>query len=328
MKNFAITGVAGYIAPRHLQAIKETNNNLLAAVDPHDSVGILDRYFPDASFFTEFERFDRHLEKLRRGPEENHIDYLTICSPNFLHDAHIRLALRIGASALCEKPLVLNPWNLDALSELELESKGNVYTILQLRVHPALIQLREKILNADPAHRFKVELTYVTSRGLWYHHSWKGQSEKSGSIATNIGIHFFDLLIWLFGKPKNNLVHISENKKAGGFIELDRADVSWYLSLEKQDLPKEVSDAGKPTFRSILVDGEEVQFSEGFTDLHNKVYEETLAGRGFRITDARPSIELVYKIRTSEKSSNYDIVHPKIAQYLQINPKKNNTILI
>jgi UDP-N-acetyl-2-amino-2-deoxyglucuronate dehydrogenase len=328
MKNFAITGVAGYIAPRHLQAIKETNNNLLAAVDPHDSVGILDRYFPDVSFFTEFERFDRHLEKLRRGPEENHIDYLTICSPNFLHDAHIRLALRIGASALCEKPLVLNPWNLDALSELETESKGNVYTILQLRVHPALIQLREKILSADPDHRFKVVLTYITSRGLWYHHSWKGQPEKSGSIATNIGIHFFDLLIWLFGKPKNNLVHISENKKAGGFIELDRADVSWYLSLEKQDLPKETADAGKPTYRSIHVDEEEVQFSEGFTDLHNKVYEETLAGRGFRIDDARPSIELVYNIRTSEKSSNYDIVHPKIAQYLQLNPKKNNTILI
>jgi UDP-N-acetyl-2-amino-2-deoxyglucuronate dehydrogenase len=318
MKNFAITGIAGYIAPRHLQAIKETNNNLLAAVDPHDSVGILDRYFPDVSFFTEFERFDRHLEKLRRGPSENHIDYLTICSPNFLHDAHIRLALRIGASAICEKPLVLNPWNLDALSELEAESRGNVYTILQLRVHPALIKLRENIQSADPKHRFKVVLTYITSRGLWYHHSWKGKPEKSGGIATNIGIHFFDLLIWLFGKPKNNLVHVSENKKAGGFIELDRADVTWYLSLEKSDLPKEAVDAGKPTFRSIMVDGEEVQFSEGFTDLHNRVYEETLAGRGFRIEDARPSLELVYNIRTTEQSSNYDILHPRIAEYLDI----------
>jgi UDP-N-acetyl-2-amino-2-deoxyglucuronate dehydrogenase len=328
MKNFAITGVAGYISPRHLQAIKETNNNLLAAVDPHDSVGILDRYFPDASFFTEFERFDRHLEKLRRGPEENHVDYLTICSPNFLHDAHIRLALRIGASAVCEKPLVLNPWNLDALSELESESEGNIYTILQLRVHPALIKLRENILNADPDHRFKVELTYITSRGLWYHHSWKGNPEKSGGIATNIGVHFFDLIIWLFGKPKNSIVHISENIKAGGFIELERADVTWYLSLEKKDLPKETAEAGKPTFRSILVDGEEVQFSEGFTDLHTKVYEETLAGRGFRIEDTRPSIELVYRIRTSEKSSNYDIVHPRIAHYLDIKRKKNNSILV
>jgi UDP-N-acetyl-2-amino-2-deoxyglucuronate dehydrogenase len=237
MKNFAITGVAGYIAPRHLQAIKETNNKLLAAVDPHDSVGILDRYFPDVSFFTEFERFDRHLEKLRRGPVENHVDYVTICSPNFLHDAHIRLALRIGASAICEKPLVLNPWNLDALAELETESIGNVYTILQLRVHPALIKLRENILAADKNHRFNVVLTYITSRGLWYHHSWKGQHEKSGGIATNIGIHFFDLLIWLFGKPKNSMVHISESKKGAGFIELDRADVTWYLSLEKSDLP-------------------------------------------------------------------------------------------
>jgi UDP-N-acetyl-2-amino-2-deoxyglucuronate dehydrogenase len=326
MKNFAITGIAGYIAPRHLQAIKETNNNLLAAVDPHDSVGILDRYFPDVSFFTEFERFDRHLEKLRRGPSETHVDYLTICSPNFLHDAHIRLALRIGASAICEKPLVLNPWNLDALSELEAESQGKVFTILQLRVHPSLIALREKILK-NPGQKHKVVLTYITSRGLWYHHSWKGKSEKSGGIATNIGVHFFDLIIWLFGKPKNNLVHISETHKAGGFIELERADVTWYLSLEKSDLPQEAVEQGKPTFRSILVDGEEVQFSEGFTDLHTKVYEETLSGRGFGIDEARPSLELVYNIRTSEKSSNYDVVHPKIAEYMEIAPGRKSNLL-
>jgi UDP-N-acetyl-2-amino-2-deoxyglucuronate dehydrogenase len=327
MKNFAITGVAGYIAPRHLQAIKDTNNNLLAAVDPHDSVGILDRYFPDVSFFTEFERFDRHLEKLRRGPKENHIDYLTICSPNFLHDAHIRLALRIGADAICEKPLVLNPWNLDALSELETESRGNVYTILQLRVHPSLLKLRENILKADPKHKFNVRMTYITSRGLWYHHSWKGMKEKSGGIATNIGIHFFDLLIWLFGKPKSNTTHIYENKRASGFIELDRADVTWFLSLEKPDLPKEVSDAGKPTFRSIVVDDEEIQFSEGFTDLHTRVYEETLAGRGFRISDARPSIELVHQIRTKEPSGNFDVVHPMAAKILNINPVANESLI-
>jgi len=327
MKNFAITGVAGYIAPRHLQAIKDTNNNLLAAVDPHDSVGILDRYFPEVSFFTEFERFDRHLEKLRRGPLEKHINYLTICSPNFLHDAHIRLALRIGADAICEKPLVLNPWNLDALSELESESHGHVYTILQLRVHPALIKLRENILKEKSNRRFKVVLTYITSRGLWYHHSWKGQKEKSGGIATNIGIHLFDLLIWLFGKPKTNLIHLSDPKRTGGFIELENADVSWLLSLEKSDLPREVREAGKPTYRSIMVDGEEVQFSEGFTDLHTKVYQETLAGRGFGMEDARPSIELVHTLRTSELSPNYDVVHPQIAGILKLDPEKSKSYL-
>ena len=320
MKNFAITGVAGYIAPRHLQAIRDTKNNLLAAVDPHDSVGILDRYFPDVSFFTEFERFDRHLEKLRRGPVENHINYLTICSPNFLHDAHIRLALRIGADAICEKPLVLNPWNLDALQELETESAGKIYTVLQLRVHPELIKLRETLRNAKPGHRFNVVLTYITSRGLWYHHSWKGIKEKSGGIATNIGIHFFDLLIWLFGSPKNSLVHLLDSKRAGGFIELEHADVSWYMSLEKQDLPSQPAKAGKQTFRSIVVDGEEVQFSEGFTDLHNRVYEETLAERGFRIDDARPSIELVHRIRTSPGSAVFDKIHPMSAKILKINP--------
>jgi len=320
MKNFAITGVAGYIAPRHLQAIKETKNNLLAAFDPHDSVGILDRYFPDVSFFTEYERFDRHIEKLRRGPVENHINYLTICSPNFLHDAHIRLALRIGADAICEKPLVMNPWNLDALQELENESTGKVYTILQLRVHPELIKLRETILNSKPDHRFNVALTYITSRGLWYHHSWKGDIQKSGGIATNIGIHFFDLLIWLFGKPKESILHLLDSKRAGGFIELDRADVTWYMSLEKEDLPQEAFSKSKPTFRSIIVDGEQVQFSEGFTDLHTRVYEETLAGKGFRIEDARPSIELVHKIRTGSVSVNFDCVHPMIAAIYNIKP--------
>jgi UDP-N-acetyl-2-amino-2-deoxyglucuronate dehydrogenase len=326
MKNFAMTGIAGYIAPRHLKAIKETGNRLLAATDAHDSVGILDQYFPDASFFVEYERFDRHLEKLRRGSEGNHINYLTICSPNFLHDAHIRLALRIGANAICEKPLVLNPWNLDALSELEQEFRKRVYTILQLRVHPSLLALREELLKKDPSHRFKVELTYITSRGTWYHHSWKGVKEKSGGIATNIGIHFFDLLMWLFGKPKENLIHITENSRVGGFLQLERADVNWYLSLERGDLPEHTVKEGKPTFRSIIVDGKEVQFSEGFTDLHTKVYEETLAGRGFGIEDARSSIELVHSIRGAAVSNNYDEIHPVIKNKL-FKEKVNNELL-
>jgi UDP-N-acetyl-2-amino-2-deoxyglucuronate dehydrogenase len=313
MKNFALTGAAGYIAPRHFKAIHETGNRLLAAVDPHDSVGILDKYFPDTSFFTEFERFDRHLEKLRRGPKENHINYLTICSPNNLHDAHIRLALRIGANALCEKPLVLNPWNLDALEELENEYKGSrVFTVLQLRVHPSLIALKEKIERNKNSKRYNITLTYITSRGIWYDHSWKSVIEKSGGIATNIGVHFFDMLSWIFGDVQNSYVNLSENKKMSGFLELKNADVAWFLSTDRADLPKQATDEGKPTFRSIEVNGEEVQFSEGFTDLHTKVYEETLAGRGFGIDDARRSIRLVYDIRNSKVTNNVDndMLHP------------------
>ena len=314
MKNFALTGAAGYIAPRHLKAIKETGNTLLAATDPHDSVGILDRFFPDTSFFTEFERFDRHLEKLRRGPVENHIDYLTICSPNNLHDAHIRLALRIGAKAICEKPLVLNPWNLDALEELEKEYDGKVYTILQLRVHPSLLALKKKLETSNNGRKHKVSLTYVTSRGLWYDHSWKADVEKSGGIATNIGIHFFDMLMWLFGDVQNTEVHISEKKRMSGALELENADVTWFLSTDRNNLPKEAVEDGKPTFRSILVDGEEVQFSDGFTDLHTKVYEETLAGNGFTISDARPSIKLVHNIRNSPAVKPNLEMHPIISE--------------
>ncbi len=313
MNNFALTGAAGYIAPRHLKAIKDTGNNLIAAVDPHDSVGILDRYFPEASFFTEFERFDRHLEKLRRGPEENHINYITICSPNNLHDAHIRLALRIGAHALCEKPLVLNPWNLDALEELENEFKGSrVFTILQLRVHPSLIELKEKISSQKNNKKYNITLTYITSRGVWYDHSWKSVIEKSGGIGTNIGVHFFDMLSWIFGHVQNSYVYLSEYKRMSGALELQNADVRWFLSTDRADLPKEAVDAGKPTFRSIEVNGEEIQFSEGFTDLHTKVYEETLAGRGFGIADARQSIKLVYDIRNAkvEDKVDKDKMHP------------------
>lgn len=328
MKNFAITGVAGYIAPRHLKAIKDTGNNLIAAVDPHDSVGVLDQYFSDCAFFTEIERFDRHLEMLKRKGEG--IDYLTICSPNHLHDAHIRLALRLGANVICEKPLVLNPWNLDALQELEKEYGKKVYTILQLRVHPALIALKKKLtashsepdlsgVESSKSHsesnllgeesstqnsKFKtkhnVVLTYITSRGPWYKYSWKGDPQKSGGIATNIGIHFFDLLIWLFGKVEKSEVHSSEENKMAGFIELENANVKWFLSIDRNDLPKEIIEKGKSTFRSIKIDNEEVEFTDGFTDLHTKVYEKTIAGEGFGIEDARNSIELVYRIKSSK----------------------------
>ena len=310
MKNFALTGLAGYIAPRHLKAIKETGNNLVAAVDPHDSVGIIDSFFPDASFFTEVERFDRHLEKIRRRSNEDGIDYLSICSPNNLHDAHIRMALRIGADAICEKPLVLNPWNLDILNELEEEYAQRVWTILQLRVHPDIIQLKKKLTENRGEKRHKVRVTYITSRGLWYYYSWKGDASKSGGIGTNIGIHFFDLLIWLFGTPDYVELHLREKNRMAGFLELPNADVEWFLSLEDQDVPIE-HEHQKRTFRSISIDGEEIEFSSGFTDLHTKVYEQTLNGNGFGISDARPSIELVHKLRTMDISQKpAGLIHP------------------
>ncbi len=310
MKNFAITGVAGYIAPRHLQAIKDTGNQLVAAVDPNDSVGILDKYFPDVSFFTEFERFDRHLEKLRREKSQEKVDYLAICSPNNLHDAHIRLALRVGANAICEKPLVLNPWNLDALQELEQESSARVFTILQLRVHPALLELKQKLSKEKANQRHEVVLSYITSRGLWYYYSWKGMIEKSGGIATNIGIHFFDFLMWLFGDLQSSILHLKDDKRMSGFIELQNANVKWFLSTDRNDLPKETSKKGLSTFRSITVDGNEIQFSDGFTDLHTRVYEETLKGNGFGIEDARPSIVLVRKLRSASVINVLDNIHP------------------
>jgi len=295
MKNFALIGTAGYIAPRHLQAIRDTGNTLIAACDRSDSVGVLDRYFTDVHSFTEFERFDRHGEKLRRLDEAGRIHYVTICSPNYLHDVHIHFALRIGAEVICEKPLVLNPWNLDALREMERESGHRVWTVLQLRVHPALLALRERIA-AGPADRIhEVELTYITSRGRWYDYSWKGDVQKSGGIATKIGIHFFDLLAWIFGPPRDMEVHLSEAHRAAGYIELERARVRWYLSIDRNDLP--AAAAGKSTWRSIMVDGEEVEFSEGFTDLHTKVYEGILAGRGFGIEEARTSVEIAHWIR-------------------------------
>lgn len=310
MKNFAITGVAGYIAPRHLAAIKDTGNVLLAAIDPHDSVGVIDRYFPDAAFFTEIERFDRHLEKLRRGPAERRIDYLSICSPNHLHDAHIRLALRVGADAVCEKPIILNPWNLDALQQIEMESGKKVYTILQLRVHPSLQELKRKIESAGTNTRYKVCLTYITSRGLWYNYSWKGNPEKSGGVVTNIGIHFFDLLIWLFGAKVYTEVHLAERNRMSGFLELKNAEVSWYLSIDKNDLPEAAKAQNKTTYRSIKINNEEIEFTDGFTDLHTKVYREVLDGRGYGIEAARPSIETVYQIRNSSPAQRAYVLHP------------------
>jgi UDP-N-acetyl-2-amino-2-deoxyglucuronate dehydrogenase len=315
VKNFAITGVAGYVAPRHLKAIQDTGNRLVAATDPHDAVGILDRFAFDVRFFTEFERFDRHLEKLRRGPEAGRVHYVSICSPNYLHDAHIRLALRVGAHPICEKPLVINPWNLDALEELEQETGCRVSTILQLRVHPDLIALRDRLM-ADRSRRHRVCLTYITARGGWYAVSWKGHEDRSGGIVTNIGIHFFDLLLWLFGDARSSEVHLRDADRAAGALELERADVQWFLSTSAADLPFTPKPGIKTTYRSINVDGDEVEFSEGFADLHTRVYEEILAGRGFGIADARPSVELTSAIRRAAVHPATHEAHPKMASHV------------
>ena len=311
MKRFALIGAAGYIAPRHMKAIKETGNVLVAALDKCDSVGIIDSYFPDADFFTEFERFDRHIDKLRRKGEP--VDYVSICSPNYLHDAHIRFALRSGADAICEKPLVLNPWNLDALKEIEEETGKKVYNILQLRVHPAIVSLKKRVEEQvnEKKEKYKVDLTYITSRGKWYFISWKGDINKSGGVATNIGIHFFDMLIWIFGGVKHYEVHYSEPlRKMAGYLELEKAEVRWFLSVDSKDLPESALKEGKRTYRSITIDGSEVEFSGGFTDLHTVVYQEILSGRGFGIEDARPSIELVYRLRNIKPVGFNDRVHP------------------
>ena len=295
--NFALIGAAGYIAPRHMKAIKDTGHNLVAALDPFDSVGIIDSYFPDADFFTEPERFDRHLDKLRRKNEGHHPQYVSICSPNYLHDAHIRLALRNDAHAICEKPIVLNPWNVDALQEIERESGKRIYTILQLRHHPAIIELKKKVDEGPKDKIYDVDLTYFTSRGHWYFISWKGFVEKSGGVATNIGVHFFDMLGWIFGKVKDLQVTTMKAEKVSGYLELERARVNWQLSLDMKDIPKEYLERGQRTFRSIKIDGEEIEFSGGFTDLHTVAYKKILEGKGFGLEDARNSIEIVHKIR-------------------------------
>ncbi|WP_284396057.1 Gfo/Idh/MocA family protein [Dyella lipolytica] len=310
MKNFALIGAAGYIAPRHMQAIKATGNKLLAALDPNDSVGIIDSHFPDADFFTEFERFDRHVDMRRRARNGGQIDYVSICSPNYLHDSHMRFALRSGASAICEKPLVLNPWNIDGLSEIERETGRKINTILQLRLHPAIIALRDRVRGEQGGHKHEVDLTYVTSRGHWYLQSWKGDTKKSGGIATNIGVHFFDMLHYIFGTLQINTVHLSSDTKAAGYLEYENARVRWFLSVDIEDVPAAQRESGQRTYRSITVDGEEIEFSGGFTDLHNRSYEEILAGRGFSLEENRTAIETVAAIRTGKVVSFANDGHP------------------
>ncbi len=311
MKNFALIGAAGYVAPRHMKAIKETGHRLVAALDKNDSVGVIDSYFPDADFFVEFERLDRHVEKLKRISDEKRVHYVSIASPNYLHDAHIRFALRIGADAICEKPLVLNPWNVDALQEMERETGRKVNTILQLRLHPAIIAFKER-MGKRPDTKVDIDLTYITSRGRWYLVSWKGDVSKSGGIATNIGVHFFDMLQWIFGKAQQNIVHLSQPTKAAGYLELERARVRWFLSLDGKDLPEIARQAHKSTYRSITVNNEEIEFSEGFTDLHTESYKEIFAGRSFGLDDARPCIETVFEIRNAKESPPTGEYHPLV----------------
>lgn len=318
MKKFGLIGLGGYVAVRHLRAIKDTGNQLLAALDKFDSVGIIDSYFPDADFFVEFERFDRHIEKLKR--KGINLDYISICTPNYLHDAHIRMALRSGADAICEKPLVLNPWNIDALQEIEKETGHKVNTILQLRLHPSIVALKEKIDKGPKDKIYDIDLTYLTSRGHWYYTSWKGDKHKSGGIATNIGIHFYDMLSWIFGEVKTNITHLHEHDRAAGYIEFEKARVRWFLSINYDVLPEEVKAKEQRTYRSITVDGEEIEFSDGFFDLHTKSYENIIAGNGFGLEDAKKSIEIVHQIRNTKPQLNKGEQHPFVKLPLAKHP--------
>ena len=318
MKDFAMIGAAGFIAPRHLKAIKETGNRLVAALDKFDSVGIMDSYFPNASFFVEYERFDRHIEKLHRRNQA--VDFVSICSPNYLHDSHIRFGLRHGSTVICEKPLVLNPWNVEALDQLQKETGKNVYNILQLRLHPDIIALKERVSKSDPAKVHDIDLAYITSRGNWYYTSWKGDLIKSGGIATNIGIHFFDMLIWIFGKVQQNVIHLHTHDRAAGFLQLERARVRWFLSINENTLPKTIKDKGQRTYRLLTMEGHEIEFSEGFTDLHTKSYQAILAGTGFPLIEAMPSIELVHTIRTQTPVGLKGDFHPLAEAPLATHP--------
>ncbi|HUH56646.1 MAG TPA: Gfo/Idh/MocA family oxidoreductase [Rhodanobacter sp.] len=313
-KNFALIGAAGYIAPRHMQAIKTTGNQLLAAFDPNDSVGVIDSHFPNADFFTEFERFDRHVDLRRRAGNGGQIDYVAICSPNYLHDSHMRFALRSGAHAICEKPLVLNPWNIDGLLDIERDTGKRVNTILQLRLHPAIVTLREQVQRGPHDRKHEVDLAYVTSRGHWYLQSWKGDPKKSGGIATNIGVHFFDMLHHIFGPLQMNVVHLDSETKAAGYLEYQNARVRWFLSVDIEDVPATLREAGQRTYRSITVDGQEIEFSGGFTDLHNRSYEEILAGRGFGLEENRVAIETVSAIRNGKPAPHAGEAHPFLAR--------------
>lgn len=356
MKNFALLGAAGFVAPRHMRAIKETGNKIVAAMDKHDAVGVIDSYFPDSTFFVEFERLDRHVEKLRRQGEDKRVHYVSIATPNYLHDAHIRFALRVGADAICEKPLVLNPWNIDALKEIEKESGRKVNTVLQLRHHPSIIALKAKIDSAAPCPspiiepvsgkqsgvrgsellapdspisepsslppipcsptKSHIDLTYITSRGRWYLVSWKGDLEKSGGLASNIGIHFFDMLQWIFGDVQLNIVHLSQPMKAAGYLELERARVRWFLSVDSADLPATAKESGKTTYRSITIDGEELEFSDGFTDLHTVTYQEIMKNNGFGLDNVRPSIETAFEIRNAKPVGMRGEYHPFLKKVL------------
>lgn len=309
-KNFGLIGVAGFVAERHLRAIKDTGNNLLASLDKHDSVGIIDRYFPNSDFFVEFERYDRHFEKLKRNGTR--IDYVSICSPNYLHDAHIRFALRHQADAICEKPVVLNPWNIDALQEIEKETGKKVNNILQLRLHPSIQKLKKQFNGPQRKEKQDIDLTYITSRGNWYRISWKGDIQKSGGVATNIGVHFFDMLSWIFGSVQSNIVHLSEPDKAAGYLELENARIRWFLSLDENDIPGPVREKGQRTFRSITLEGEEIEFSDGFTDLHTRAYEQILDKQGFVLEDSRQSIDIVYNIRNAKAAGLKGYYHPFI----------------
>lgn len=337
MKNFVLLGAAGYIAPRHMKAIKDTGSRLVASMDKHDAVGIIDSYFPDSSFFVEFERLDRHVEKLRRRGDDKRVHYVSIASPNYLHDAHIRFALRVGADAICEKPLVLNPWNIDAIREIEVECGKKVNTILQLRHHPSIIALKQSVDSvagtpslsesqcpASPAShltKYDIDLTYITSRGRWYLVSWKGDLEKSGGLATNIGIHFFDMLQWIFGAVQSNIVHISEPTKAAGFLELQNARIRWFLSIDSNDLPIAAREAGKTTYRSITINNEELEFSDGFTDLHTVSYREIFKDNGFGLNDVKPSIETAFEIRNAKPVGVKGEYHPFLKTGKQVNDR-------
>jgi UDP-N-acetyl-2-amino-2-deoxyglucuronate dehydrogenase len=321
MNNFALIGAAGYIAPRHMKAVKDTGNVLLAAYDKFDSVGVMDSHFPEADFFTEFERFDRHIEKLKRT--EKKIDYVSICSPNYLHDSHIRFGLRVGANVICEKPLVLNPWNIDALSEVEKEHGTRVYNILQLRLHPAIIALKKQIEEGPADKIYDIDLAYITSRGHWYYTSWKGDVSKSGGIATNIGVHFYDMLTWVFGAVKQNVVHLHTHDRAAGYFELERARVRWFLSINADTLPDSVKAKGGRTFRSLTMEGTEIEFSDGFTELHTHSYQHILDGHGFGLEEARPSIEIVQHIRHAEPIGLKGDYHPLAAGELAKHPFTN-----
>ena len=323
MKNFALIGTAGYIAPRHLRAIKETNNNLVAAVDKFDSVGIMDSFFPNVNFFVEFERFDRHIEKLKRENKFS-LDYVSICTPNYLHDAHIRFALRQGADAICEKPLVLNPWNIDALETLETEYQKKVNPILQLRLHESIVALKQKIENGPKDKIYDVDLTYLTSRGKWYYTSWKGDLSKSGGIASNIGIHFFDMLSWIFGSLQKNTVHVHTHDRAAGYLELRQARVRWFLSINYDLIPEDIKAKGQRTYRSIKVDGKEIEFSDGFLDLHTKSYQNILEGRGFSLQDAATSVQITHEIRNAELTPIQGDYHPMVKYPLVPHPFEMN----